>query len=490
VSGPDFTASPSNLSDAVNAASGDIVEGLNNFVVRSGAPLLTSRDEIDYLANCRRDDNAALRRLRRHDIETRMRTLDELLLSEGGKAARGGAIGTKPDPGWRKFLREWWKVQWPREAAAEAKSKDGWWLEGEDCEEPDDPPKRAERTVSTASRKFYSTQAERGRAKGYAAWNPHKRTRVIMAQVKEILAEYRAELPLTARQIFYRLVGKYGYPKTEGAYESLTNHLVRARRSRMVPFDSIRDDGASVMKGKFYSGEEDFYRYINDQAKGYERDKLARQNRNIRVYVESAGMMPQLERVTRLYSVPVYSCSGFDSLTAKFDLAEDVAKAQTYRGRQTVILHLGDMDPSGETIFDAISEDVYAFLEVDIQHKRPEDIAIFKRVALTERLVELYDLPTDPVGQLAHGGGSGHPSFCVPAFSPAVELLGEERHFLCPLGRCGLVSLPRTMSPMSGGVLWFPPPAPPDSSLWPRRASLNPSCAAFALGRSYVPRSS
>src|SRR5215217_412225 len=86
--------------------------------------------------------------------------------------------------------------------------------------------------------------------------------------------------------------------------------------------------------------------------------------------------------------------------------------------------------------------------------------------------------------------GPGHPSLCVPAFSPAVELLGQERHFLCPLGRYGLVPLPRTMPPMSGGVLWFPPPAPPDSSLGPRHLSHRIAGAAFALGRSYAPRSS
>jgi hypothetical protein len=154
-------------------------------------------------------------------------------------------------------------------------------------------------------RKLYSTQADKGRPKGYAAWNPQKRTKAIMAAVQEILDEYRSELPLTARQIFYRLVGAYGYPKTESAYESLTNWLVRARRSRMIPFDSICDDGASVMKGRYYMGEEDFYGYIQDEAKGYERDKLANQKRDIRVYVESAGMMPQLSRVAQRYSVPV-----------------------------------------------------------------------------------------------------------------------------------------------------------------------------------------
>jgi hypothetical protein len=189
----------------------------------------------------------------------------------------------------------------------------------------------------------------------------------------------------------------------------------------MIPFDSIRDDGTSVMQGKFYGGPEDFYRYVHNEAKGYERDKLARQERDIRVYVESAGMMPQLERVTRRYSVPVYSCSGFDSLTAKYDLAEDVARAHTYRGRQTVILHLGDMDPSGETIFDAISEDVHSFLEVDIPHKRGEEVAIFERVALTERLVELYDLPTDPAKESSHSAGWGGRRACqLEALAPDV----------------------------------------------------------------------
>jgi hypothetical protein len=242
-----------------------------------------------------------------------------------------------------------------------------------------------------------------------------------MAQVQAILDEYSSELPLTARQIFYRLVGKYGYPKTEGAYESLTNFLVRARRCRMIPFDSIRDDGASVLQDKFYNGEEDFYGHIQDQAKAYKRDKLANQGRDIRVYVESAGMMPQLERVARRYSVPVYSCSGFDSLTAKYDLAEAVAKAHTYRGRETVILHLGDMDPSGETIFDAISEDVYGFLEVDVPHKRPEDVAMFQRVALTEELVQLHDLPTDPAKESSHSAGWGGRRACqLEALAPDV----------------------------------------------------------------------
>lgn len=274
-----------------------------------------------------------------------------------------------------------------------------------------------------ASRKqrFSTQQDGAGREKGYAPWSPQKKTKVILAQVKEILEHYEAELPLTARQIFYRLVGAYGYPKDENAYERLTNYLLRARRARVIKFSDIRDDGAAVMEEKHYSGEEAFYAELRAMGERYERDKLATQERDIRVYCEAAGMMPQLRRVTRRYSVPVYSCSGFDSLTAKYDLAESVSDAHAHHGRPTVILHLGDMDPSGETIFDAISEDVYAFLEVDTTGTDPQDVAVFERVALTEELVAEYDLPTDPAKESSHSAGWGARRACqLEALAPDV----------------------------------------------------------------------
>jgi hypothetical protein len=107
--------------------------------------------------------------------------------------------------------------------------------------------------------------------------------------------------------------------------------------------------------------------------------------------------------------------------------------SRNYRGRSTVVLHLGDMDPSGETIFDAISEDVYAFLEVDVPHKDPRDVAIFQRAALTPEQVEDYDLPTDPAKESSHSARWGSRRACqLEALAPDVlsGLLAEaiERH--------------------------------------------------------------
>ena len=58
------------------------------------------------------------------------------------------------------------------------------------------------------------------------------------------MAEYGAYLPLTVRQIFYRLVGAHGYEKTEAAYERLGEKIARARRAGIIEFGAIRDDGS------------------------------------------------------------------------------------------------------------------------------------------------------------------------------------------------------------------------------------------------------
>jgi hypothetical protein len=118
---------------------------------------------------------------------------------------------------------------------------------------------------------------------------------------------------------------------------------------------------------------------------------------DMRVYCEAAGMIPQLEKVCEPYSVPVYSCSGFDSLSGKHELKEACWRAYTHRGRRTVILHLGDYDPSGESIFnDGLVEDIYAFLADDVSHKQPHEVATFERVALRAEHIERFNLPTEP----------------------------------------------------------------------------------------------
>ena len=53
----------------------------------------------------------------------------------------------------------------------------------------------------------------------------------MLGQVKQILEEYREHLPLTVRQIYYRMVGAYRHPKGQAFAESLGDLLTNARRA-------------------------------------------------------------------------------------------------------------------------------------------------------------------------------------------------------------------------------------------------------------------
>lgn len=237
----------------------------------------------------------------------------------------------------------------------------------------------------TASRKTV------GRPRGYIPhYNPQAKTLALLAEVKAVLEEYRDYLPMTARQIYYRLIGAYGRPKTEPFYGNLCEHLSNARRGGLIPFDSIRDDGVTIIRRDYFEGEDDFRWHLRHLARNYRRDLMATQPCYIEVWCEAGGMLKQLSDVAHPYSVRVYSSGGFDSLTAKKDIADRIIET----GKPAIILHLGDYDPSGESIFQSSAQDVSAFVVAD---RLSADITVeFRRVALTADQVRAYGLPTAP----------------------------------------------------------------------------------------------
>ena len=229
------------------------------------------------------------------------------------------------------------------------------------------------------------------RPKGFAPWEPKPETMQIVAAVQAVLGEYRDHLPLTVRQIFYRLVGAYNYPKTERDYNNLADKLVRARRAGMIPFSAIRDDGTFAAGGDSgYDSPEDFWERISNSAKYYSRRIREGQPNRIELWCEAGGMVPQLERVASEYGIGVYSTGGFSSVTVTHEIAQRALRAG--ETCPTVFLHVGDYDPSGESIFDSMTSDAAAFIDGVDPYVDFTPI----RVALTEDQVAIHDLETAP----------------------------------------------------------------------------------------------
>lgn len=231
---------------------------------------------------------------------------------------------------------------------------------------------------------------------GLAPWSPSGDSAVIVDQVNEVLAEYRRYLPLTARQIFYRMVGAHHYDKTERAYKRLLDKINRGRRAGLIPFDALRDDGVSADYGpRGFDDVDDVISAIRAQGRIYRRaDRLANQGA-LEVWVEAAGMVPQAARLTADYSAPVYSSGGFNSTTMKYDAAGRILR-NYHDGRRTTILHVGDHDPSGVAIYDNLVADVTALAEDRGRFDFDRDFVTWERVAVTEAQALELDLDSAP----------------------------------------------------------------------------------------------
>src|SRR5262249_22871521 len=94
-------------------------------------------------------------------------------------------------------------------------------------------------TSTTAEHLLGGVQRVRTRVRGFAPWSPEKATLALLDQVQGILDEYVDHLPLTIRQIFYRLVGAHDYEKTERAYQRLVL-LLESPRSHAARGDEFR----------------------------------------------------------------------------------------------------------------------------------------------------------------------------------------------------------------------------------------------------------
>jgi hypothetical protein len=62
---------------------------------------------------------------------------------------------------------------------------------------------------------------KRTRPRGFAPWTPRPASLELVQNVQAVLADYADHLPLTIRQVFYRLVATQGFDKTETAYARL-----------------------------------------------------------------------------------------------------------------------------------------------------------------------------------------------------------------------------------------------------------------------------
>ena len=210
-----------------------------------------------------------------------------------------------------------------------------------------------------------------------------------VAAVNQVISQYR--IPLTLRQIYYRLVAAGRIPNRRSSYNGLSAQLVTARERGEVDENRIVDRSRSVIDRAFDSPQDFFDAAISTCENRFFRRFWTTQETYVEAWVEKDALSQVLAGAVEGLNTIVAPSRGYSSFSY---IKQALGRFDNNRGEtnadRVVILYLGDHDPSGldmtrdlQTRFNNYGSD-YSF-EVEL-----------KRVALNFAQVEEYSLLPAP----------------------------------------------------------------------------------------------
>lgn len=254
----------------------------------------------------------------------------------------------------------------------------------------------------------------------YESWTPSAASTQIVAHADRIATDYAGQgYNLTLRQLFYRFVATDLLPNTQRSYKRLGDIVNRGRLAGMISWDHIEDRTRELRRLDTWSRPESIMESARDS---YREDIWADQPNRIEVWVEKDALIDVIGRAADRFDVPYFSCRGYVSQSEMWAAGQRILR-HLKRGQDTIILHLGDHDPSGMDMTRDIRDRLEMFAElVEVQ-----------RIALNMDQIRSYDPPPNPTKTTDSRAGDymaryGGDSWELDALEPSVLTALIGRH--------------------------------------------------------------
>ena len=205
----------------------------------------------------------------------------------------------------------------------------------------------------------------------------------VIKQANAIIKEYtQAGYTLTLRQLHYQFVARDLYENTPQNYKRLGNIIDSARKAGMVDWQSIEDRTRTMRRIPVWSTPEQALERIRTQFKldpWNEQPTL----RRVEVWVEKDAAIGIVEPTCNDLRLPYFSCRGYSSSSGLYEAGK---RLQSYSaaGYETLILYLGDHDPSGVQMTEVSDERVSMYARTNVE---------FRRIALTLDQIDTHKPP-------------------------------------------------------------------------------------------------
>ena len=201
--------------------------------------------------------------------------------------------------------------------------------------------------------------------------------------VNSIIEEYAEQgYILTLRQLYYQLVSRDVIANKQSEYAKLSTLLVKGRMAGVVDWNAIED---RIRVPFIPYSVDDIDDAINDTINQYRLNRQDGQDVYIELWVEKDALSGVLKRITSKYHINLMVNRGYSSCSAMHDAYERLERQES-EGKKTVILYLGDHDPSGLDMIRDIEERLNEF------GVNPE----VRQIGLTMKQIKKYNPPPNP----------------------------------------------------------------------------------------------
>ncbi|MEV4059691.1 hypothetical protein [Nonomuraea dietziae] len=205
----------------------------------------------------------------------------------------------------------------------------------------------------------------------------------IIERANSICAEYTAQgFDLTLRQLYYQFVARGLIANKQTEYKRLGAIINDARLAGLIDWNYIVDRTRNLRGLGHWSSPDQI---IRNAASGYRTERWANQPTRVEVWIEKDALVGVITGICQQYDVDYFSCRGYTSQSELWGAARRLRRYED-AGQKTVIIHLGDHDPSGVDMTRDITD------RLELFGASTEVV----RIALNMAQVEEYNPPPNP----------------------------------------------------------------------------------------------
>lgn len=235
----------------------------------------------------------------------------------------------------------------------------------------------------------------------------------LLTECEEIVDDYQGQgLRLTLRQLYYQLVTKNLIANEEKSYKNVGKLVSNGRLAGLLDWDAIEDRVRQPKTPNHFSGLGEL---VEVALRAYRLDRWKGQQEYVELWVEKDALAGVLAPMATKYHITLMVNRGYSSQSAMYEASKRFLEAAD-DDKESTLLYLGDLDPSGEDMVRDIGDRLLMFGVDDLN---------VEKIAITMAQVRQYNPPPNPTKvsdsrAAAYIEKYGHSSWEVDALPPSV----------------------------------------------------------------------